>query len=138
MFKVQNLFLILCMMCLPGMAQVLKDPRDNQEYKTVKIGEQIWVAENLSFAAEESYCYTRFGYDGWPQGRFRLSLRKRLRAVCSLCEKCRISSARSLRHLNRSSAPLLGVGFFMLDGFVEVGERFAVFFDGKLRCVKAV
>lgn len=49
---------------------VLKDSRDNQEYRAVKIGNQIWMAENLNFAAEESFCYTRFNYDCRKYGRF--------------------------------------------------------------------
>lgn len=34
-----------------------KDPRDNQSYPIVTIGQQVWMASNLNYDSYDSYCY---------------------------------------------------------------------------------
>jgi len=47
------LLALLCVTSCSGEAS-LEDKRDGKKYKTVKVGEQVWMAENLNYDASGS------------------------------------------------------------------------------------
>ena len=70
-------FIILCVSCSRELTDDLLDQRDGRVYRTVKIRDQIWMAENLAYMPYVSELISDsgiwvYGYDGkstdWAQG----------------------------------------------------------------------
>jgi len=54
---VQNIILALLLLFTMSCDSDNTDSRDGKKYRVIKIGEQIWMAENLNYNAEGSECY---------------------------------------------------------------------------------
>ena len=48
---------LISLYCFPQSNRTFTDNRDEQTYKSVTIGNQTWMAENLNYATSDSWCY---------------------------------------------------------------------------------
>lgn len=52
-----SLFVVIVLaLVFPCLAGTFTDSRDGQTYRTVKIGDQVWMAQNLNYASDGSMC----------------------------------------------------------------------------------
>jgi uncharacterized protein (TIGR02145 family) len=61
MLRISILFSLILLFVLPTYAvkpsNSYKDPRDKQKYRTIKVGSRLWLADNLNYKMDGSFCY---------------------------------------------------------------------------------
>lgn len=111
---------------------VLTDKRDGQTYKTVKIGKQTWMAENLNLKTENSNCYNNesecneYGrYYSWADAMDSTATFSNEGKGCGYGLVCDVSQARGIcpEGWHLPSIEELDTLMALVGGFREAGKN---------------
>lgn len=92
------------------------DPRDNQVYRYVKIGDAVWMKDNLRFASTQSLCNQEYGGGCEKVGRYY-----KIEELSSLCpEGWRLPRAKDFNAMQKNCKK--NPGFCLWHEFEKQGS----------------